>query len=73
MPKLPENKVHVYFYALPVNTIFTHKEIEYIKKNDDEVIDENGKLWNFECHYGCVLNKYFSEHLNISISDHRPI
>ena len=64
--------VHVYFYALPINSEFFHKEEKWKKTGEETAKDSKGKEWRFEIHYGCVVSVEDAEKMNIKQEDYRP-
>lgn len=65
MSNSKKSLIQVYFYALPKKVKFIHKGQIYTKIGDESVKDGNGKLWTFEGHYGCMIDKKKFKRLNL--------
>lgn len=73
MKALSKNKVHIYFYALPIGTKFIHKGEKWKKTGKEKATNGKGKEWRFEIHFGCIISKYMAKKLNIKKKDYRPL
>jgi len=64
---------HVYFWALPIGEKFVHKGEVYQKIEDEYVLDQQGKRWVFEPHYGCVITEEQFTELGLTNEAIRPL
>lgn len=68
------NRKHVFFWALPIGTVFEHKGIIYEKTGEERAFDYRGnKSVVFDIKHGCLIPTKMFRDLGLRKESVRPI